>query len=488
MQQSGEAKIEIQMLYRMLPSVDALVVRREFVRLLKTHSRASIIGAARRCLAHARSEIVAGGHTAASLANLVESLAAAVEQAVTLAASPTLVPVLNATGVILHTNLGRAPLSEAAVRAVTEVARGYSNLELDLATGGRGRRDDHAERITLSALTDDDEDELAKHWGVAVVNNCAAATFLALNSLAEGGEVLVSHGELVEIGGGFRIPEILRKAGVILRAVGTTNRTRVRDYAEAINAETRMILRVHQSNFSMHGFTERPGLAELIVLGKSSGIPIFEDQGTGLMLSLDHLGVSDEPTLIDSFKHAPDLIAASGDKLLGGPQCGLLLGRRALIETIRANPLYRALRVDKLTYAALQATLLSYSTKREHEIPVVRMLRIPAEDLRLRCMHVRDGLRDLVAAESLNVSVVPSQSIIGGGTAPGATLPSFALSLRHKTHTASALLAMLRRQTPPVIARVQDDCVLLDLRTVLPEQDAMLTDLLRSAAAAREDA
>ena len=471
-----------QTLYRLLPSVDALLLRREVVTLTEIHSQRALTEAARRVLERVRKEIAEGTQTEDSLARVLEGIADLVEREASLAIAPTLVPVLNATGVILHTNLGRAPLSEAAVRAIADVASGYSNLEFDLATGTRGRRDQHAEPVllrVLSSLAGQPLERMAMNWAVAVVNNCAAATFLALNSIAEGGEVLVSRGELVEIGGGFRIPEILRKAGVILREVGTTNRTRLADYADALNGNTRMILRVHQSNFRMEGFTEKPEVAELIALGRARGIAVFEDQGTGLLTSLDDLAVRAESSLVDSLQAAPDLIAASGDKLLGGPQCGLLVGRSELIETIRANPLYRALRVDKLTYAALESTLLSYAAQKEDEIPTVRMLRIPAKAMRERCNAMRDGL----AASPLEATVVAAESVIGGGTAPGATLASFALSLRHRSHSASDLLASLRRQTPPVIARVQNDCVLLDLRAVPAEQDGLLLGLVRVAAA-----
>ena len=470
-----------EQLYRLLPSLDEILRRPEFLALMDLHPRAALAQAARAELARARTEIVQGIHTPETLHAFVESLGEAVARQTNEAMCPTLIPVLNATGVILHTNLGRAPLSEPALRAIVDVASGYSNLEFDLETGNRGRRDRHVEPLllrALSSITGQPGEQIGQTWSVAVVNNCAAATFLALNSLAEGGEVLVSRGELVEIGGGFRVPDILRKAGVILREVGTTNRTRVADYAEAINGHTRMILRVHQSNFKMEGFTEKPELSELIDLGRRANLPVFEDQGTGLMISLESVGVKEESSLLDSFRKAPDLIAASGDKLLGGPQCGLLLGRRDLLDRIRANPLFRALRVDKLTYAALEATVLSYASHQEELIPVVRMLRIPEDDLRRRC----EAIRREIASETLEISVVPVKSVIGGGTTPGAALNSFALSLRHRVHPPSGLLAALRRQTPPVIGRVQDDCVLLDLRTVPPEQDRVLAVALRYAA------
>ncbi len=473
-----------RVLYRLLPSVDETLGCAEFAPLLYRFPRAVVLRATRAVLDRLRTDIARGSHTQSTLQELVDTLADAVAREVDQLVRSTLVPVLNATGVILHTNLGRAPLSVGALAAIVSVAKGYSNLEQDLATGGRGRRERHAEPMmlhALAALGGGTSEELGERWGLAVVNNCAAATLLGLNSLAEGGEVLVSRGELVEVGGGFRIPEVMRKAGVVLREVGTTNRTRLSDYAEAIHANTRMILHVHQSNFSMAGFTAKPGLAELVALGKRAGVPVFDDQATGLMARRGSAPLQEESSLVHSVRSAPDLIAVSGDKLLGGPQCGLLLGRPDLIQTIRKNALCRALRVDKMTYAALEATLLSYATHREEEIPTVWMIRAPAEVLRLRC----EVLREALAGRGLEVSVVPARSVVGGGTAAGKTLDSFALSVRHPVQTASALLAALRRQSPPVIARVHDGCVLLDLRTIFPEQDGMLADLLYAAVEAK---
>ncbi len=467
-------------LYRLLPSVDELLRRPEFVALGKKVSRLALAKAVREELARARADVVQGLQTQETLIGYIERLGEVIERRMVEATQPTLMHVLNATGVILHTNLGRAPLSEPALRAIVEVAGGYSNLEFDLETGSRGRRDRHAEPMLLQALAslmDEPLEKLASEWSVAVVNNCAAATFLALNSLAEGGEVLVSRGELVEIGGGFRVPDILRKAGVTLREVGTTNRTRVSDYAEAITGNTRMILRVHQSNFRMDGFTERPELAALVELGKRANLVVFEDQGTGLLIPLERMGIKSESSLTESLRQAPDLIASSGDKLLGGPQCGLLLGRSSLVDRIRGNPLFRALRVDKLTYAALEATLLSYASHQEHEIPTIRMLRIPTEELRQRCEAVRQD----ITADTLEAAIVAVQSVIGGGTTPGTALESFALSLRPRAGSSSGLLAALRRQTPPVVARVHNDSVLLDLRTVPPEHDKVLSSAVRAA-------
>jgi L-seryl-tRNA(Ser) seleniumtransferase len=286
--------------------------------------------------------------------------------------------------------------------------------------------------------------------------------------------VIVSRGELVEIGGGFRIPEILAKSGAILREVGTTNRTRLADFEDAISPATRLILRVHQSNFSMEGFVERPALRELVSLGKRANVPVFHDQGTGLIASLEPLGIGSEPTLPDSFQVGSDLIAASGDKLLGGPQCGLLIGRVELVQRIRKNPLYRTYRVDKLIYAALEATLMDYAAQKDSSIPVQRMLNAAAEEIFARC----EGISRQVNSAELAAEAVPVESLIGGGTAPTARLQSAAVSLRHALLQPQALLLALRRLEPPVVGRIHEDHVLLDLRTVEPEFDPTLVSLL----------
>jgi L-seryl-tRNA(Ser) seleniumtransferase len=418
-------------------------------------------------LARLKREITEGHHSQPSLESELALLHLTVAGQIAQSARYRLRRVINATGVVLHTNLGRAPLSASALAHIADTAGGYSNLELDLESGERSRRDVHAEELLLRVLT-------AQGAGALVVNNCAAATFLALNSLAAGGEVIVSRGELVEIGGGFRIPEILAKSGAILREVGTTNRTRLADYENAISPATRLILRVHQSNFSMEGFVERPALRDLVSLGKRANVPVFHDQGTGLIASLEALGIGAEPTLPDSFQVGSDLIAASGDKLLGGPQCGLLIGRAELVQRIRKNPLYRTYRVDKLIYAALEATLMDYAAQKDSSIPVQRMLNIAAEEIFARCEWIS---RQVNSAE-LAAQAVPVESLIGGGTAPTARLQSAAVSLHHALLQPQALLLALRRLEPPVVGRIYEDHVLLDLRTVEPEFDPTLVSLL----------
>jgi L-seryl-tRNA(Ser) seleniumtransferase len=459
----------LRSLYSLLPSLNDLLLSTGFSAIVQVQSHSTVVRAARAVLLCLRQEIAEGKHTLASLKQRLAGLHLAVSAELDQNQRYSLRRVINATGVILHTNLGRAPLSVSALEHMVEIAAGYSNLELDLESGERSRRDVHAEKLILQLLSSADSTRAA-----VVVNNCAAATFLALNSLAEGAEVIVSRGELVEIGGGFRIPEILAKSGARMREVGTTNRTRLADYENAISADTSLILRVHQSNFSIEGFTERPTLQDLVALGRRKNIPVFNDQGTGLVSSLEDLGAGAEPTLVDSFCLGVDLVAASGDKLLGGPQCGLLAGRVDLIDRIRKNPLLRAFRVDKLTYAALEATLMDHLS--EKPIPIVSMLHAPALEILKRCEWVAGQVR----SPDLFAEAVPVLSLIGGGTAPAARLQSSAVSLRHATLQPQALLRTLRRLDPPVIGRVSEDAVLLDLRTVEPEFDAKLVSLLQT--------
>ena len=468
---------DLRSLYTLLPSLNDLLLDPRFHVIVQAASRATVVRSTRAVLFRVKQEIAEGKHTLASLNHSLAEIHLTVAEEIHQNKRYTLRRVINATGVILHTNLGRAPLGASALEHMVEIAAGYSNLELDLETGERSRRDVHAENLLLQLLSIKtrpiDEDSADPARAAVVVNNCAAATFLALNSLAEGAEVIVSRGELVEIGGGFRIPEILAKSGARMREVGTTNRTRLLDYENAISAETGLILRVHQSNFSIEGFTERPTLQELVALGKRKNVGVFNDQGTGLVSPLEDLGVRAEPTLLDSFRLGVDLVAASGDKLLGGPQCGLLVGRVDLIDRIRKNPLLRAFRVDKLTYAALQGTLMDHLLQKP--VPIVRMLHTPALEVLRRC----EWIAGQVCSSDLLAEAVPVLSLIGGGTAPAARLQSSAVSLRHATLSPQALLQRLRRLDPPVIGRVSEESVLLDLRTVEPEFDARVVALLR---------
>ena len=413
---------------RDLPSVDELAADE---RLASTGPRVLVIAAVRSALARAREEIQAGADPGDLIGRVELELAAA--------RGPRLQRAINATGVIVHTNLGRAPLAQEALERVTAVARGYSNLEYDLGEGGRGSRQDHVAPI-LRRLTGAE--------AALVVNNNAAAVLLALAALAEGREVLVSRGELIEIGDGFRIPDVLARSGAHLHEVGTTNRTRAADYERAIGPETALLLRVHQSNFRVVGFTEQPRLAELVRVGRAHGIPVVDDLGSGVLVELE-----DEPSARDALAAGADLVCFSGDKLLGGPQAGIVVGRGELVERLRRHPLQRALRADKLTLAALEATLALYldPERAAREIPVLRMLAEPANAVRARA----ERLAGLVGGD-----VEQTVGRVGGGALPLAELPSFACSVEEE------LAARLRDADPPVVALVRDGRCLLDCRTI----------------------
>src|SRR5437868_8715358 len=383
-------------LYRELPSVDEVLRTPGIVHLVERDGLAPVADAVRVVIERLRQEISAQRLDKEGLQLALKSLADATERQVRQAHSYSLRPVVNATGVILHTNLGRAPLSSEALKHILQTAASYSNLEFDVEAGERGKRDVHVERLfrTLLAGSAAHSDNAIASAAIStiVVNNNAAAVLLAINTLAEGGEVIVSRGELVEIGGSFRIPDVMAKANATLREVGTTNRTRVSDYERAINEKTRLLLRVHRSNFQITGFTEQPRIDELVGLARKRNVPFMEDLGSGALFDLNSVGMTGEPGVLDSLRAGVDVVTYSGDKLLGGPQAGLLSGRRDLIGHMRANSLFRALRVDKLTYAALEATLLAY-VKRDHEaIPVLRMVRASKDEI---------GKRAEIAAQKL---------------------------------------------------------------------------------------
>jgi L-seryl-tRNA(Ser) seleniumtransferase len=452
-------------LYRLLPSVDELLKSAEMAALLAREGQPAVTESVRAVLASVREQISAGtlgNREAAELA--VANLAAAVARHLESSLQFSLKPVINATGVILHTNLGRAPLANSAIKRIGEVAGGYSNLEFDAAAGERGKRDVHVERLFSRLLNQ----ETVSGIRTVVVNNCAAAVMLALNTLAEGGEVVVSRGELVEIGGSFRVPDVMAKSGAVLREVGTTNRTRLADYERAINEKTRLLLRVHRSNFAIIGFTEQPSLDELAALGRKHNIPVMEDLGGGAMVPLRGLGIN-ESGVMDSLRAGVDLVTYSGDKMLGGPQAGLLSGREALIQRMRSNPLFRALRVDKLTYAALEATLMEYVRQNHDAVPFLRMLRMPPDEVRTRAVAIEEKLRP---ATNLKAEIIAGESLVGGGSAPTSTLPTFLLAITCDALSADELATRLRLGKPAIVARVEEGRVLLDLRTVFgPVED-----------------
>jgi L-seryl-tRNA(Ser) seleniumtransferase len=381
--------------------------------------------------------------------------------------------VINATGVVLHTNLGRAPLSEAARAAVAREAARYCTIEYDLAEGARGRRGARAEEL-LAELTGA-EDAL-------VVNNCAAAALLVLTALARDGETIVSRGELVEIGGDFRVPDVMAQSGTTMVEVGTTNRTKLSDYERAVTERTRLVLRVHPSNYRIVGFTAAPALAELAELAHRSGLLLYEDAGSGALVDLSPHGLGDEPVIRASVEGGADVVTFSGDKLLGAAQAGLVVGRREVVERLRRHPLYRALRADKLALAALEATLEAYRRGSAlTEVPALRMLAATREEIEGRALAFADGLRARPEAGALGVEVVDGRSAVGGGSAPTTHPPTALVALAHETLSADALEAALRRARPPVVARIVEGRVALDLRTVAEDEVAELLDAVVSA-------
>jgi L-seryl-tRNA(Ser) seleniumtransferase len=460
---------------RNIPSIEQLRQRPAMRALEAQYGRAAIVDAL-------RAEADAVRRRAREGVMDTDDVAGAIEQALpgrlASMSGPSLRRVINATGVIVHTNLGRAPLGAAAARRVAELAAGYTNLEYDLAEGRRGRRDAHAGQLIC---------RLTGAPAAVVVNNNAAATMIVLAALASGREVVISRGELVEIGGGFRVPDVMAQSGALLREVGTTNRTRASDYAAAIGDRTALILRVHPSNFRIEGFTERPTLEELVAIGRRFKVPVAEDLGSGWMGGWGAGGLgsggagqlAEEPIVRVSIAAGADVVTFSGDKLLGGPQAGIIAGTEAAVSTIRRHPLMRALRVDKMTYAALEATLQEYDAMRAAEqIPVIRMLALTPDDVERRARPVAEAISEAGFA----ATIVDGDSTIGGGSAPGSTLPTRLIAISHPLLTAAALEARLRACDPPVVARIEDDRVVLDLRTVAPEDDQLLGNLFRSTA------
>ena len=430
---------------RELPSVD------EVLQLVDTHyPRELLVVETRRVLEELRDCIKKGNSVD------VTSIPQRVLTALHKLEQPSLCHVINATGVVLHTNLGRAPLAADSIR------EGYCNLEFDLETGKRGRRDTHATSLI---------ERLTGKPGL-VVNNNAAAVYLVLNSLAAGSEVIVSRGELIEIGDGFRIPDIMERSGAILREVGTTNRTRIDDYRNAINDRTRLIMKVHPSNFRISGFTAAPRMAELSTLSREKNIPLYEDLGSGCLVDLKPFGV-EEPVVSDSLKAGASLVSFSGDKLLGGPQAGIIAGEPELVATLRKNPMFRALRVDKLTYRALEGAFRRLLLARWEEIPVLRMIMMPLDGIRIRAERLATQLSEW------NVEIRPGQSIIGGGSTPEQALPTWLLTVAMPDTV--RFEEELRLGTPAVVGRIEDDCLVLDLRTVLEsEEEELLAALVQA--------
>lgn len=460
------AQVDRASLLRRIPPVDELLGREALRALEKRVGRRLLVDATRKTIQGLRARISSGERIEISIESLEKEIIAAADSS----AEFSLRPVINASGVILHTNLGRAPLAAAAVERLAETAGVYSNLEYNLELGERGKRDEHTDRLFARLLGAE---------MTLVVNNNAAAVFLALNTLAGGGEVIVSRGELIEIGGAFRIPDICAKSGAVLREVGTTNRTRLSDYEDAVNDRTRALLRVHPSNFRMVGFTERPALTEVVDLAHRHHLPLVEDVGSGSLVDLTPFGIHDEPTVAPSLKAGVDVVAFSGDKLLGGPQAGILTGRQEWLQKIRRNPLFRALRVDKLTIAALEATVAIYLRGDLNEIPTLRMIQTAPAELARRAAR----LAELISQKpGMRVQIQEGESVVGGGSTPGQALPTSLICVSHPRLSAQALESELRGNDPPIIARIDREQLVLDLRTVFGSQEGKIVEALHRIA------
>jgi L-seryl-tRNA(Ser) seleniumtransferase len=449
---------------RSIPSIEQLRQRDGFRSLETSYGRAAVVEALRAEAAAMRERLGA----AEAVDDVQSEIEDAVRARLEAAQAPSLVAVINATGVIIHTNLGRAPLAQTASERVAALAAGYTNLEYNIDKGARGRRDVHAERM-LCRLTGAE--------AAVIVNNNAAATLLTLAALAAGREVIISRGELVEIGGGFRVPDVMAQSGAVLREVGTTNRSRVADYAAAISDRTALILRVHPSNFTIEGFTERATLEDLVALGRRFELPVVEDLGSGLLEAAgDTAALRNEPNVRASVAAGAEIVMFSGDKLLGGPQAGVIAGTSAAVSKVRQHPLMRALRADKMAYAALEATLEEYAAGRARAtVPVARMIGMTVDEIGARATSLAAAL----ASAGVPAEIVDGFSTIGGGSAPGSRLPTRLVALRLP---ADRVETALRAQHPPVIARIENNRVLLDLRTVPADRDRQLVETVAQAA------
>ena len=449
------------MQFRNLPSVDSVLSTDAVAGAVKAYSREWVVSLVRQELEDARAQ-VGNGEDAPTAQELADTVCRRVQS--TVRTEPR--PLINATGVVIHTNLGRAPLSRTALEAITQASSGYSNLELDLESGRRGSRQSHLQSLLR---------QLTGAQAALAVNNNASALLLGLSALASGKEVIVSRGEAVEIGGGFRIPDVLRQSGATLVDVGTTNRTYTRDYEEAITENTGAMLKVHASNFRVEGFTASVESQELVELGRKYNIPVLHDVGSGSLLPTEKYGLAHEPMPQESISDGMGLVFFSGDKLLGGPQAGIVVGQTELVQRLEKHPLARAVRIDKLSLAALTATLLHYlADEAETEVPVWRMISDPQEKIKERATNWQ-------AQVVGNSSVETSRSAIGGGTLPGETLPTWVLALDCQIVSGGAeeITSRMRSDEPPVMARIEEDRVLLDPRTVAPEEDEDLIGVLR---------
>lgn len=452
---------------RNLPSVEQILQTESAAHLIARFGRPLTVDAIRFILDETRTRFKSGLITDLPLTDLILTQT---ESTLTAWTKPTLIPVINASGVILHTNLGRAPLSDAAIRAMEIVSRGYSTLEYDLEKGQRGSRLIHAESL-LQKLTGAE--------GVVIVNNNASAVLLVLSALANRKRVVISRSQLVEIGGGFRIPDVMKQSGAKLVEVGTTNKVHISDYEEALIETTGLLMRAHRSNFKLVGFTEEPGLKDIVEIAHKAGVPVVDDLGSGALYDTAKYGLAHEPTVQESLQAGVDIVCFSGDKLLGGPQAGIIIGKANLIAKIKKHPLARAVRADKACLAGLSATLLHYlKDEAEREVPILKMMSLTLEQVRGRAEAWAAELGQGLTPSNVEALVVAGESTVGGGSLPGESMPTMLLSL--EVRSAEKFLRSLRRNNPPLIARTENDKVLLDPRTVLPEQEAALLVALKN--------
>ncbi|WP_299414820.1 L-seryl-tRNA(Sec) selenium transferase [uncultured Sulfitobacter sp.] len=454
---------------RDLPQINSLLAYPGIAALAQTYSQSETVDALRIIVDGLRTSLLAGG--APPMPDFAStSFAARVDAQIVVARQPALRGVINATGVIIHTNLGRARLAPQAIAAMQSTAATFSNLELDLATGKRGSRHSHTERLIC---------DLTGAQAAVVVNNCAAAVLLALVATAQGRTVIASRGELIEIGGSYRLPDVIAQSGATLHEVGTTNKTRASDYADAIDDNTAVLLKSHTSNFKIIGFTAAPTRAELALIAAERRLVLMEDLGSGVLIDLAPYGLTDEPVVADILKSGVDLVMFSGDKLLGGPQAGIIAGRRDLIAALKSHPLMRAVRIDKLSLAALEATLRLYRAPHDPmvAVPVLRMLSEPAEQVAARARMVVD---QIAPVGRLDAKVVETVARVGAGALPEQDLVSHAVSLASDDMSADALMAALRASDPPIIGRIEHDRVLLDVRTIDPSEGAAIVRALNS--------
>ena len=456
---------------RQLPSVEKILESEKLKEKIERYSHPLVSETAKETLSSIREQIKEVPQDI-SFDQIVEKVSQAVEEKTT----DLVRPVINATGVILHTNLGRAPLDEESLSHIVEISKNYNNLEFDLKAGKRSHRGIFLQKLLC---------QLTQAEAALAVNNNAGAVLLILTALAEGKEVIVSRGELVQIGGGFRIPEILALSGAILKEVGTTNKTTLSDYENAITQDTALLLKVHQSNFRMIGFVERPPISELVNLGRKHNLCAAEDLGSGVMLRTEDFELAHEPTALEAISAGADLVCFSGDKLLGAPQAGIILGRKKYIDLLRKHPLHRALRLDKMFIAGLESVLLSYlKGQATKKIPAWQMISAPLDVLRKRAENIKEELHK----SGISITIKESKSTVGGGALPGETLPTVAISvestesagMNHAVHTADQLAQLFREQSPPIIGRIEDEKFVLDLRTIFPHQDDLIIKAIKN--------